>query len=243
MGNKGYTDVHCHILPGVDDGSKNEDTTRQMLKTANEQGIRRMIATSHFTSGKHNPSKETLEKALETTRKIAKEINPQMEIYIGNELFYSPGVHEELKQGHANHMMGTRYILVEFSPQDSYHTIYDALRTFTLKGDIPILAHAERYQALYKKADRYGEIVELGAYIQMNVSSLVGGVFDKDAAFCRKMFNLRRVHFLATDAHDPEYRAPRMKECVEAIQKKIDKEYLNTVLYENVDALFANKYI
>lgn len=153
--NKGYTDVHCHILPGVDDGSRNEKMTKEMLQIASYKALSEWLLRHILPVESIASSEETLEKALDKTREIAAQVDSNMEIYLGNELFYSPGVHDEWAQGHANHIMDTRYILVEFSPQDSYHTIYDALRTFVLKGDIPILAHAERYQAIYRKEERY----------------------------------------------------------------------------------------
>lgn len=243
MDKRYYTDLHCHIIPGVDDGSPNMEESVKMLKKAYEMGVRNIIATPHYACGDHNAEPSRLEELRKQVEVEAKKISKHFNISLGNELLWSPDVVQAVKDGKANTMAGTRYILVEFSPNDSYRTIYNGLRSFILEGYIPIAAHIERYEALQNREDRVKELVDLGAYIQVNIGSMVGGLFDSHARFLKKLFNKGLIHFFASDAHDSTYRTCRFQECIDHIKKKVDVDYLSAVLYENPSLLYEDKYI
>ncbi len=243
MDKRYYTDLHCHILPGVDDGARDMQETIQMLKKAYDMGVRNIIATPHYACGDKNASTERLEQLRKQVEQEALKISKHFNISLGNELLWSPDVVNAVREKKAYTMAGTRYILVEFVPNDSYRTIYEGLRSFILNGYIPIAAHIERYEALQLHQDRVEELIDLGAYIQVNIGSMVGGAFDKSARYLRKLFNNGMIHFFGSDAHDSKDRTCRFQECIDQIKKKVDVDYLARVLYENPQLLYNDKYI
>ena len=243
MDKRYYTDLHCHILPGVDDGASDMEESLKMLHTAYKMGVRNILATPHYACGDKNASVEKLEAVRTKVELEALKISKHFNVSLGNELLWSPDVVQALKDGKALTMAGTRYVLVEFTPNDSYRTIYNGLRSFILEGYIPIAAHIERYECLQNHEDRVSELIDLGAYIQVNIGSLVGGLFDSRARYMRKLFNRGMVHFLGSDAHDSDFRTCRFQECIDQIQKKVDVDYLSTVLYENPSLLYQDKFI
>ncbi len=240
-----YYDIHTHILPGVDDGSEDLEESAAMLKMAYDEGIMHIIATPHFEVGNRvNASKEVLEAALAKVREKAKEIDENMTISLGNELLDAPGMSDALKKGKALTIGGTRYILVEFLPSDKYDKIYTSMRNYIADGYIPVMAHMERYGCLEKNYDRLDELVKLGVYMQMNTESIIGGLFNRKAAYHRKLIKEGYISFLGSDCHGSENRIPVMQSAVKYLEKDgISEKALQKILVDNPSAMLEDKYI
>ncbi|MBE5963212.1 MAG: histidinol-phosphatase [Lachnospiraceae bacterium] len=238
----GYIDIHSHIIPEVDDGSGSIEETKAMLQTAYEEGIRTIIATPHFDLETERET-EFLIKQYHLAQEEAAKIDHNFQIYLGNEIYYEKGCQTFLKEGKAFAMAKSRYVLVEFSPSESYPTIYDGMKEFILDGFIPIIAHIERYMCLIKHVDRIEELIELGCYMQVNASSLTGGLFNKQSACLRGLVTAGLVHFIATDCHHQDFRKPLMKACVKKLSKCVEEEKIKELLYENPKKILENRYI
>jgi len=238
-----YFDVHSHILPGVDDGSKSMEVTIQMLKLALSQGIRCIIATPHYAVGAKNVSAEYLQKVKTQVQEEAYRLDKDFQILLGNELFYSESIVDALKSGEALTLAGSRYVLVEFSVKEAYRNIYKGMGQLVHSGYAPILAHVERYHCLERKTDFIMELIELGCYIQMNSNSLIGGIFDTEAAYNRKLFSQGLVHLVGSDCHDPIMRVPKMKAAVDTLRKKGDEELIRQIFIDNPLMIMKNIYI
>ncbi len=238
----GFFDIHTHILPGVDDGARDLSVTIQMLKAAKSEGISHIVATPHFDAGARGAAKKELEDALEAARSAAKEIDPGMTISLGSEIMNSPGSVDALNEKRANVMAGTRYVLVEFMPSDTYTDIYNSMHNYIMNGYIPILAHMERYEALYKREDCLDELIQLGVYMQMNAASLMGGVLHKRAGYNKKLLKEGYVHFLGSDCHDASARPPLMESMVKKVPKA-DMALYEKILKENPQKMLRDEYI
>lgn len=238
-----YTDIHCHMLPGVDDGSDSMDTTISMLGIAYEEGCTKIVLTPHYEAGANKYEPKQLDKIYDEVKKEAKDRYPGLELYLGNELLYEPGVVSHVKDGLVHTMGGTKYILVEFNIRISYKELYNALKELVQGRFRPIVAHVERYQCLTGNMDRIYEICDLGVLLQMNAESIFGSIFDERVRWCRKLMKERYISFLGTDAHDLVYRAPHMKEALEWMYKKYGENYVRAISQEYPDKMLANEYI
>lgn len=238
-----FVDVHSHILPGVDDGSRSMEETIQMLKLAISQGIRCIIATPHYAVGASNLPVEQLQQVREQVQAEAVKLEPEFRIMLGNELFYSESIVDALKSGQALTLAGSRYVLVEFQVKEDYRRLYQGIGQLLQAGYAPVLAHVERYQCLRKKYNLLEELIKLGCYLQMNSSSLIGGIFDTDAAYHRKLFGQGYIHLIGSDCHDSKIRVPKMKTAVEQLQKKYEERLIQQVLAHNPSKIFENTYI
>lgn len=238
-----YYDIHAHILPSVDDGSQNMEETLQMLKIAGEQEIGIIIATPHYSAGDQNVPAEQLMLVRDKVQAEADKLNMKLKILLGNELFYSESVIDALKSNKALTIAGSRYALVEFSVREAYENIYRGLGEFIRAGYAPILAHVERYGCLHKREDLVSDLVKLGCYIQMNSSSLMGGIFNTEAALNRKLLNQGLVHLIGSDCHDVKVRPPIMSSVVKNLQKKCDENLINRIIMENPQKILKNIYI
>ncbi len=225
-------DIHCHILPNVDDGAKDGKTTKRMLQRAVEEGIDAIVATPHYSCEMEDQETEEIKQKFLTIQKWWKEKEPDKELYLGSELYYSEGLIAALERGAALTMNGTRYILVEFPIYLNFQNIKKAVQKLLYAGYIPIIAHVERYERM-KKLELVSELVDMGALIQVNVSAVIGRNGFKDRFYVMKLIKKHVVHFVGTDAHDTEVRKIRMKACMQYLEKKLGKEKAAQILEEN----------
>lgn len=238
-----FVDLHSHILPGVDDGSKNMDQSVRMLRMAIAEGIRTIIATPHYMVGAKNCPVLQLRSVGDELQKEAAKIDPNMRILLGNEIYYSESVLEAIQSGAALTLSGSRYVLIEFSPKDSFNHIFRGLSGLISAGYLPIVAHMERYGCLHKNSSFAEELINLGCYLQMNCTSLIGGLLDSDAKYHRRLVEQGLIHFLGSDCHDDKVRVPSMARAWKQLQKKYDEEVLNRIFYEHPFKVLENTYI
>ncbi len=243
MGRTGnYFDIHSHILPGVDDGSPNMDTTLQMLRQAMEQNISTMIATPHYRAGGENTPVSELMRIRDQVQVEAQKMNQDFQLLLGNELLYSESILDALKSGDALTLAGSRYVLVEFGYNEDYKNIYNGLGNLVNAGYLPILAHIERYKCLHRKIELLEELVELGCCLQMNSNSLLGNIFT-DAGYNRQLVYRRLIQFIGSDCHDSEVRVPRMEAVAEIFRKKRKIRLIHLLLRENPSKILENSYL
>lgn len=233
-------DIHSHILPGVDDGSKDMDMTLKMVLACAEEGITDIIATPHHSRHHGNASPEKLHQVYEEVCTEAKKICPSLQIYLGSELFSSHDLLNDLAQQRALTMMGTNLVLIEFQPSEGYREIAHRMQTLQMEGYRPILAHAERYQCLVKKPELTEELVDMGCFIQVNTASVTGENGFAAKHYVKKLLKYEMVHLLGTDAHNMGRRAPQMKKCVEYIRRKYGSEYAERLAHKNAEELFLH---
>lgn len=240
---KDIVDVHCHIMYDVDDGSKNLDMSKGMIDIAYEEGIRGIILTPHYNKRFWTVSKD---KYIETYRQIeavVADMYPDMKIYMGCEIFYGEDTFDELEKGLIPTMAEGKYVLVEFMTTTSYKVIKKAIMGIQQRDYIPIIAHVERYDCLVEDIELVEELVELGAYIQVNASTIDGTHGKSGKKMAKNLLKRQLVHFVGTDAHRDDMRTPRIKDAYRYVQKKFGEELADRIFVENPQYIINNTYI
>ena len=146
-----------------------------------------------------------------------------------------------LEQDPGFRMADTSYVLLEFSGNDTFHTIRNYTAGLLNNGYRPVLAHIERYREL--DTERVQELIELGACMQVNAESVMGRNGWKARRFCHRLLKLDRVHFVGSDAHDSQKRPPCLGICAAYLKKKFGTEQTMRLLSENPQKLLKNEYI
>ena len=226
-------DIHCHILPGVDDGAKDMEQSMRMIRTAYESGIRDFILTPHYKEGRHNASVPTIRRRLEEVRREAGKRGMKVSLYAGNEILYSGEAAERLEEGRALSLAGSRYVLIEFYPAHPFPYIRNALDEIGGMGYEPVLAHAERYECLLKDWENVRELKELNVGIQVNAASITGALGFGVKRFTDRLLKERLVDYVGTDAHDDGKRSPDVRKCLSCLYRKYDPAYVDAVCYGN----------
>lgn len=230
-------DVHAHILPGVDDGAADWEEARWMLACAYKQGIRTIIATPHYSRRQEAGRLRELARQLDAE---AKQIAPDFKIFLGQEILYFDSIVEALAEGQALTMADSRYVLVEFMPDSSFHKIFQAVRRLLISGYHPIVAHVERYGAMRDEAHMQ-ELIRAGCYLQMNYRSLQGKILDRDARWCRRQVLERRIHMLATDMHHKNARTPEIAKSLRWLSDHIDESQLTYMMEKNAGRILSGR--
>lgn len=238
-----FVDIHCHILPGVDDGSQTPEETKAMLQKAWDEGIQIMVATPHYHKQRGKNDIELIKKQLLLTRKLAKEVHPKMQICLGMEIYYGEDVPELLKEGRVVSIRKSRYILVEFSPGDEFQYILNAVRKLQMSGHTVIIAHIERYNCLRKDISNVEYLREMGAYLQVNTGSITGRYGRSVKKFLREVLKAHLVQLVGTDAHGSERRTPKMQEAYKEVVKRCGEEYADQIFGQNAKKVLRNEEI
>lgn len=238
-----YIDIHNHCLPKVDDGSSSIEESLEMLRISEENGVHQIIATPHYHYKRGHAPIEKVRERVALLNESAKQQNIDVKIYAGNEIYYSHDVVELLESKQVLTMADSDYALIEFSPSADFEKVRNGLYKVMSAGYNPILAHAERVDTLVEDISQLGELVEMGVYIQMNITSVRTNASWNLRKFVKKAIKNGMVHFFATDAHKSVGRTPDMQEDLNYLMRKFGEDFVNEVLYENQMKVIANETI
>lgn len=227
--NYSFTDLHTHILPGMDDGSPDVQTSIEMLEKIKSSGIKSIILTSHFYPHNENPE-SFLERRDAAVKRLLEGISPDMEeklpeMYIGAEVAFYSGMSRST-QIRALNIKGSNYILIEMPFRKwTKSEIMDLIDIRSHLGLIPIVAHLERYEK-YQKKDTMCFLSDSGVLFQMNSEYII----DKKTR--KKAFDLickGYVQFIASDCHNLTSRPPTLSDCIEILNETFSPEFLGDV--------------
>ncbi len=232
----GYIDMHSHILPGMDDGSRSIGQTLRMLEIAVSEGITAMIATPHNMPGKGCPPGSVVRRKVEELRRTVEQENIPMEIAAGTEYYYREEVLDILEDGDCVTLGNSDCVLVEFEPMAERTYIRNALRNILGLGYTPVIAHVERYAKLMEDASVLYDMRKNGILVQVNAMSVTGDNGRQAKKDVRGLLKKGLVDFVATDAHSDGRRAPFMEKCAETLYKKYGAEYADRLLFGNAEA-------
>lgn len=228
-------DIHCHILPGVDDGADTLETSLVMLKMAEAEGITDMILTPHYQSGRFFTPSAEIRKRMKDLKAAMEQEGIDIRLYFGTEIYYRSNLEEKLESGQLASMNRTNRILVEFSPTEEYSYIRNAMEDLMGMGYIPILAHVERFACMLKDMEHVRYLRKLGCEIQANAGSITGAAGWKVKRYLDRLLKEELVDYLGTDAHNMMRRKPEMQKCAELLYRKYREEYVRALLYENAE--------
>ena len=196
-----HTDVHCHILPGVDHGSQNVEQSLAMLEAEKSMGIDRVICTSHVTAETFENTPESLTAAYEVLKKAVDEAGLDIEIHASAEYRIDEYWNKEYAAGH---ILGN-YLLLENSFHQELLELDEMLFDLQVKGYKPILAHPERYSYYSRRRQRYEKLHSMGVKFQINILSLTGyfGAGARDNVLW--LIKNKMVDMLGSDMHNLDH--------------------------------------
>ncbi len=166
-------DIHCHILPGVDDGAVDLEEALEMARIAEKEGIKTIINTSHFHPEFKYIMGDELVDIVDRFNIALKANNINLEVLLGNEIYYTDEIIENLDTLNFYTLNKSKYVLIEFSPMNVPKNLADVVYEVKLKGYTPVLAHVERYNNIIENPNIIYDCIKEGAIIQVNASSIL----------------------------------------------------------------------
>ena len=236
------SDVHCHVVPNVDDGSSSLEMSLQMIESAYEQGVRSMICSSH-SWGNMSSYKENFEKLAG----IVKEMQLDISLYPGCEIECSEDWIPEILHGVSAKTYMTpgasKFMMLEFDPDASATEILRCVKRLTEVAAPPanrvIIAHTERYRNLRNDPNAIKLLRIWGCLFQVNAYSLVKEHNQNIKSFARKLLSARLVTFIGSDAHRMDHRPPDVADGIRYLYDTCDVSYANRVSFENASLLMT----
>ncbi|MCP1493979.1 protein-tyrosine phosphatase [Peribacillus frigoritolerans] len=213
-------DIHCHIIPGVDDGAADLNESLNMAKKAVEAGITHLFATPHHLNEKYvNVKSDIIDRAGRLNESLQQE-NIPLTIHLGQEVRIHRDIFTSLEKKEILTLdnNGT-YLLLELPsrkvPTYTQEVIYELL----LKGITPIIVHPERNKELIENHKLLFELVQEGALTQLTSGSIIGQFGKNIKSFSKKIIEHNLAHFISTDAHNIDTRGFTLQQAYETITK------------------------
>lgn len=198
-------DMHSHLIPGIDDGSKTMEESLQLIRRMEEYGLRKIITTPHIMSEYYRNTPEIIRMGLEDLRKAAKKEGIAVEIDAAAEYYMDEIFLEKIKGGEEVLTFGDNYILVETGFINRPQMLLEIIFQLEMAGFKPILAHPERYQYLISDKKLLEDLLDRNILFQVNLLSLTGFYSKPVKDFGESLLETGQVRFFGTDCHNPRY--------------------------------------
>jgi protein-tyrosine phosphatase len=219
-------DIHCHILPGVDDGPKAWSTALEMLEIASRDGIKHIVATPHSNS-EFSYDRSAHVASLE---RLKERSTVAIEFSLGCDFHFSfENIESALREASRFCIGSTPYLLVEFSSFGIPPNAKATLVRFLDNGIVPIVTHPERNPRLVQNLEMVRSLVELGCLVQITANSITGFWGETARNSCFKLIDHSLVHVVATDAHNLESRPPILSAARDVIRTRYSEALANAL--------------
>lgn len=238
-------DIHCHILPGLDDGSDNIEESVRMARLAVKGGTKAIIVTPHSNipdSYQNYCDKAYVEKFKALNSRL-KDENIPLKIYPGHEIFAAGNLVEMIKSKKLLTLCDSDYPLVEFGFTEHSDSVYEKLQLLIAEGLTPIVAHPERYAFVAQDESAPHRLKNMGCLLQINKGSLKGSFGRGALAVSHGIIEYELADFVASDAHSPYMRTPYLADAHEIISDIHSEEYADLLLSINPAKILKNKKI
>ena len=236
-------DIHSHILPNIDDGSRSIEETFNLIKEAKNVGFDVIVSTSHYMEGYYETNVPEREVWVNAIYENLQAKNIDVNLYLGNEIYMSENIIKLLEERKASTINDTSYVLFELplniEPMNLYDVIYE-MQQYKL---VPILAHPERYTFVQKEPELVYDLVEKGLLMQANYGSIIGQYGKKAQMIVKKFFEGNLIHLLGSDVHRQNTIYPKIPQALSEINALVGEEKLEELTTINPGLVLQNKKI
>jgi len=226
-----YIDLHCHLLPGLDDGAPDLVTSMEMLQALVDLGFSEICATPHQRNGLFIPTGDAVAHALDEFRSEAKKHHPSVRIRLGAENFWDEILIERLRKHTVPCYDGRRAFLFEVNPVLSPPRLEEALFEIRLSGCLPVMAHPERYLSVQRDPG-FAETMGKQAALVVDLEALAGTHNRAETKTARRLVEDGFAHAVASDLHSPDAKES-VSSGIEWIRKRLGGAGLTQLLEEN----------
>jgi len=214
-------DLHCHILPGIDDGAANIGVSLEMARASVADGVTAIACTPHILPGLYHNTGPQIREATSQLQDALDEANIPLQLVTGADVHIIPDLAAGLRSGRLLSLADSRYVLVEPPHHVAPVKMGDVFFQLLLAGYVPIVTHPERLSWIGAQYSILQGLVRGGVWMQITAGSLTGAFGRSAQYWANRMLEEGCAHILATDAHDMERRAPDLSKGFELAAKRI----------------------
>jgi protein-tyrosine phosphatase len=236
-------DLHCHILPGVDDGARSFAEAVAMCRLAADDGCEAMVATPHQRRGEWwNADRRQLAALAD---QLQTQVGPGFRVLLGGEIHVDSELLDEIGKlpagGGVLPLAGSRYLLIEFDSAGTEAEAVHLIHELTVAGWRPIVAHPEFIPWLAAGVERVARLVALGALTQVTAMSVTGDFGRRPQVDTWALLDAGLVHFLASDSHNTRRRPPGLRRAHDLIADRWGGETARRLTADNPRAVVENR--
>jgi protein-tyrosine phosphatase len=235
-------DLHSHILPGIDDGAQNLETSLAMARVAVADGIAVMACTPHIYPGLYENTCAGIEAATAALQAALDEAGIALRLVVGADTHLVPGLLDRLRAGEVPTVAGSAYLLLEPAHHVAPPNFERAVFELIAAGYVPVITHPERLTWIGDHYEAMRRLVNGGAWLQVTAGSLTGRFGSEARYWGERLLDEGLVHILATDAHGIERRPPLLAEGAEAARRWVGKDEAARLIGDRPDGILKNRF-
>lgn len=232
-------DFHSHIIPSIDDGSRNVKETFKIIEEAEEAGFSKIVSTSHYL-------KDLYEVDENDRKAIISAINSKIsniEIYLGSEIYVTHRIVDLLRSKKASTINGSRYVLFELPMKRNIFDLQEIIFKLLENRYIPIIAHPERYEYIQENPNILIDLIKMGVLFQANYGSIIGVYGKRAEKTVKKLLKSNMIHFLGSDVHRANSIYPQIPKAIEEIKNIVSKDIFEAIAKKNAESVLNDEEI
>jgi protein-tyrosine phosphatase len=230
-------DLHCHILPGLDDGSSSAEESLAMARLALQDGIHTIVATPHTLDGIYDVTLAKITEGVVSFQELLSTRGLDLRVCIGSDVHLSPGMADRIKKGDVGTINNTgKYFLLELPPQTLPSGVKEEIFAMKVQGITPIITHPERHPAILRDRALLYDFIAMGALSQITAMSLTGEFGEGVQRCAQELLKHRLVHVIASDAHSADSRPPLLSRAVNEAAELTGSELFAMSLVSDIPA-------
>lgn len=223
-------DIHCHILPGLDDGAKSLDDAVAMAEIAIKDGITHVVGTPHANAQYHFDP-DLIRQRRDELQNV---LGDRLQVATGCDFHLSFENLEQVQADSARYTINQkRYLLVEFAEFSVPPAMDETLHQLMLRGLSPIITHPERNRLIRSHPDRLRRWLQQGSYVQITAQSLLGRFGHTAQKYVEEWLDEEMVHFVASDAHDTRHRPPLLSKAYKVVAGRCGPDRAQALFHAN----------
>lgn len=234
-------DVHSHIIPTIDDGSKSVEETFNMINEAKKAGFTDIIMTPHFLLNYYEPTTDEANFWKDKLQEIIKNKNIGISLHSGMEIYISNKLEDLIKEDKVLTLANSKYMLIELPLSTSVNYLDYVLYFLQSISIKPIIAHPERYKSVQDNPEIIEDYIEKGALIQCNYGSILGLYGKKAKKTIKLLLKKKQVGFLGSDCHKQDTIYSSIPKAIDKIKKITGEDEFYKISTENPRKILNNK--
>lgn len=228
-------DLHCHIIPGIDDGARNMDEALALLQIAEQEGISHMVITPHIHPGTFDNTSSIIQQGLFELRAASKQAGLHIQLAAAAEVRLSTEILHWAEQGmlpFIGKYQGFNVLLLEF-PHSHIPAGADKLVKWLLsKNILPMIAHPERNRDVQSDPAKLAPFIRLNCLFQLTASSVLGDMGERSTALAEQLLKQKIFHVMATDSHNLLRRPPKLKQAAQYVSELVSPDYAELLVQQ-----------
>ena len=234
-------DLHCHMLPAIDDGARDLDTALRMAELAVADGITLTACTPHINPGLFDNTHEAIRRAVDAFRDELNKADIPLELTYGADIQVVPDMAERLQDGTLPTLNGSRYLLFEPPHTVPLPRIAELMQRVQAAGFVPVITHPERLTYIERHYDEFVAMARAGAWIQLTGGSLLGRFGRRVQGMTERFLKDGITHLLASDGHNLTNRTPELGEARDAAARIVGEEEAQRLVQGRPAAVVADR--